>query len=221
MKLHEQISTLRKERSLSQEDVAACLGVSRQAVSKWETGASSPDTENLIGLSSLLGVPLSELVGPASEAEEDPFSAQPPKRRGGLLRFAFGLAICLAVLFCVLWQVERNREEKLELLCHASAVQCLDALRDYDEYGADMYFVSAAGDFRAFMQAYHLLTEDSNRHGEYISLNEVYGCMLCAPGKIDDNISLLVEAMAYLSEDIYNYTGHNLMYDLYIDLRHG
>lgn len=53
---------LRRERGLSQEDLAASLGVSRQAVSKWERAESSPDTDNLIALARLYGVSLDELV---------------------------------------------------------------------------------------------------------------------------------------------------------------
>lgn len=54
MTLGERISNLRKDCGYSQEYVAESLGVSRQAVSKWEKDLSSPDTENLIKLSDLL-----------------------------------------------------------------------------------------------------------------------------------------------------------------------
>ena len=46
----------RKAAGLSQEALAAQLGVSRQAVSKWERSESSPDTDNLIALAALYGV---------------------------------------------------------------------------------------------------------------------------------------------------------------------
>ena len=54
MTLGERIANLRKNCGYSQEYVAESLGVSRQAVSKWEKDLSSPDTENLIKLSELL-----------------------------------------------------------------------------------------------------------------------------------------------------------------------
>ncbi len=54
---------LRKKHHLSQEELAERLGVSRQAVSKWECGESLPDTDNLITISKLYGVSLDELVG--------------------------------------------------------------------------------------------------------------------------------------------------------------
>ncbi len=52
----------RKKHNLSQEDVAEKIGVSRQAVSKWERVEASPDTDNLIALANLYGVSLDELV---------------------------------------------------------------------------------------------------------------------------------------------------------------
>ena len=54
---------LRKNAGLSQEALADKLGVSRQAVSKWECGESLPDTDNLITISKLFGTSLDELVG--------------------------------------------------------------------------------------------------------------------------------------------------------------
>ena len=52
----------RKAFGLSQEELAEKVGVSRQAVSKWERGESSPDTENLIALAKLYNISLDELV---------------------------------------------------------------------------------------------------------------------------------------------------------------
>ena len=48
---------------MTQEFVSETLGVSRQAVSKWETGASDPSTSNLIALANLYGVSSEELLG--------------------------------------------------------------------------------------------------------------------------------------------------------------
>lgn len=71
------IYRLRTERNLSQGDLAEALGVSRQSVSKWETGGSVPDLDKLVKLSQLFGVSLDELVldrkPPCEEApREDP-----------------------------------------------------------------------------------------------------------------------------------------------------
>lgn len=60
----------RRKSGLSQEELAAKLGVSRQAVSKWERAEAEPDTDNLINLSKIYGVTLDELINtdPADSA---------------------------------------------------------------------------------------------------------------------------------------------------------
>ncbi|MEE0571585.1 MAG: helix-turn-helix transcriptional regulator [Collinsella sp.] len=61
----------RKAAGLSQEALAAQLGVSRQAVSKWERSESSPDTDNLIALAALYGVSLDELLYGKAASDAD------------------------------------------------------------------------------------------------------------------------------------------------------
>lgn len=56
MKLSEKILNLRKARNMSQEELADSLGVSRQAVSRWEVGSALPDASNILQLSKLFGV---------------------------------------------------------------------------------------------------------------------------------------------------------------------
>ncbi len=63
---------LRKANGLSQEELAAKIGISRQAVSKWERAEASPDTDNLILLSRLYGVSLDSLLA----TEDEVVSAQ-------------------------------------------------------------------------------------------------------------------------------------------------
>lgn len=60
---------LRRKKGLSQEELADLLGVSRQAVSKWERAEASPDTDNLIYLAKIYGVSLDELLGIQVEKE--------------------------------------------------------------------------------------------------------------------------------------------------------
>ena len=62
MSLAEKIATLRGERKLSQGDLAEKLEVSRQSVSKWETGQSVPELDKLIKLADLFGVSVDQLV---------------------------------------------------------------------------------------------------------------------------------------------------------------
>ena len=60
---------LRKKHGLSQEELADKLGLSRQAVSKWERAEASPDTDNLICLAKLYGVSLDELLSTDEDIE--------------------------------------------------------------------------------------------------------------------------------------------------------
>lgn len=62
MSFAENLKQIRKERDISQEELAELLTASRQAVSKWEQGAGYPEMEKMILLSEKLNVSLDELV---------------------------------------------------------------------------------------------------------------------------------------------------------------
>ena len=62
LEIANRLQKLRKEKGYSQEQLAVELGISRQAVSKWERAEASPDTDNLICLAKLYGVSLDELL---------------------------------------------------------------------------------------------------------------------------------------------------------------
>ena len=70
---------LRKQQGLSQEELAEKLGVSRQAVSKWERSEASPDTDNLIALAKIYGLTLDELVYGEKAGEEKTAPETEPK----------------------------------------------------------------------------------------------------------------------------------------------
>ena len=61
----------RKQHKLSQEELAEKIGVSRQAVSKWERAEAAPDTDNLILLAELYGVSLDELLRGKTDEKEN------------------------------------------------------------------------------------------------------------------------------------------------------
>lgn len=67
----QRLAARRKQAGLSQETLAEQLGVSRQAVSKWERSESSPDTDNLIALAQLYGVSLDDLLYVDDEIKDD------------------------------------------------------------------------------------------------------------------------------------------------------
>lgn len=81
MTLGQRISTYRKQLGISQEALGERLGVSRQAVSKWETDTAAPDMTNLIALAREFGVSVAELTQ-TPEPRDVPTVDVPPSRRG-------------------------------------------------------------------------------------------------------------------------------------------
>lgn len=106
MTLAEKILQLRTAQNLSQGDLAERLEVSRQSVSKWETGQSVPDLDKIIKLADLFGVSVDQLV--REEARSEPERPQPTpepqviyveKRAERTAAQITG--ICLMVLGCI------------------------------------------------------------------------------------------------------------------------
>ena len=62
MKLSEKLQKMRKENNITQEGLTDRLNVTRQAVSKWESGTAYPDTEKLIQISKMFNVSLDDLI---------------------------------------------------------------------------------------------------------------------------------------------------------------
>lgn len=94
--LSERIYTLRRKAGLSQEQLAERVGVSRQAISKWEGGLSVPELEKLRALSEVFGVTLDELVNGDPSVRSEPAESPPvkPESRPGIILCIMGAA-CL------------------------------------------------------------------------------------------------------------------------------
>ena len=71
MKFEEKLIALRKKSGMSQEELSDQLGVSRQAVSRWEVGTTLPDAPNLLKLSDLFGVTVDYLLRDGCESNYD------------------------------------------------------------------------------------------------------------------------------------------------------
>ena len=83
MKLSEKIYYYRKKQGKSQEELAEVLDVSRQAVSKWETGESEPELAKLCALAALFGITVDFLLSeedPREQAPTEPQDTAPPTR---------------------------------------------------------------------------------------------------------------------------------------------
>lgn len=122
MNLQEKLTKLRKEKELSQLEVAEALRVSRQAVSKWEAGSAVPSTDNLKFLSDLYGVTVDYLLDDGADRPEPPEEETregqtPPASRKGFtlerkLIVALSCALALMVAIAVYMAVPREKEEE-------------------------------------------------------------------------------------------------------------
>ena len=77
--LHENLKARRKEKGLTQEELAIRLNVVRQTVSKWESGRSVPDADILMKIADVLDVSISDLLGaelPHDEGQQNEIAAQ-------------------------------------------------------------------------------------------------------------------------------------------------
>ena len=97
MTLGEKISMLRKKEGISQEKLAEIIGVSRQAVTKWENKNANPDTENLIRLAEFFGVSLDELCKNVSKK----INYAP----GHILAF---VSLLILAAYCVIGGITKN-----------------------------------------------------------------------------------------------------------------
>lgn len=101
MKIAEQICRLRTAAGLSQGDLAEKLEVSRQSISKWETGASIPEIDKLVKMSELFGITLDELVtGNAPKSKQEQGKRVTLRQiLGAAMLVLAGLFLAVTVLF--------------------------------------------------------------------------------------------------------------------------
>lgn len=126
MTLDKKLTRLRKREGLSQAEVSEELDVSRQAVTKWETGQSRPSTENLQSLSKLYNVPLEYLldesedelpapapVDPAAESGTGPETQKKEKR--WIRKLVIGAVIVALAACCIFWYRNYIDKDNLNL----------------------------------------------------------------------------------------------------------
>lgn len=134
----ENIRRLRRERNLTQEEVAVHLGISFQAISKWERGDGYPDITMLPTLASYFGVSVDELIGMSEIEKEKRYeavnAAWAENNQSGLHRENVALmrkslkafpndALLLIQLSTSLEKLDGTEEEKAKYLKESIAVQ--------------------------------------------------------------------------------------------------
>lgn len=105
MAFSEKLYELRKQRGLSQEELAEALDVSRQAVSKWESGRALPETGKLLAVSEYFGVSLDELMKEDGrtaqilpDEQNEPEKNEPETKateKGSPRKRSLGLIVCV------------------------------------------------------------------------------------------------------------------------------
>ena len=105
VKVNEKIVSLRKKKGLSQQDLAEALNVSRQAVSRWETGVTIPSSENLKCIGKLFDVSIDFLCSDSVSGKE-----KHRKRIASVLAVvAVGVfLIILAIIYIDPWHVNKK-----------------------------------------------------------------------------------------------------------------
>lgn len=112
MTFGEKLQALRKKQGWTQEELAAKITVSRQALSKWELGAAIPDTENVLQISKLFGVSTDYLLNDEYDSDNDIPAVQTKseiltKRYSGMMYAIIGSIVsaigAAGVLIMAIW----------------------------------------------------------------------------------------------------------------------
>lgn len=119
--LAENLYRLRRQRGLSQEQLAQELGVSRQAISKWEQSSAMPESEKLVLIAQFFGVTLDQLVNDLPETPSKPYIETEKKKS----EFTAGLLLCgTGILGLLFWGLFSLFAPKVsEQISEASTIQ--------------------------------------------------------------------------------------------------
>lgn len=106
MALSDKLYMLRKKSGLSQEQLAEQLSVSRQAISKWESGQSVPESEKLVAISNYFKVSLDYLLKNDNEYEQQSGNSETEtsENANDRTKWLIGIISCLGGIVClILW----------------------------------------------------------------------------------------------------------------------
>ena len=125
MRFMEKLSFLRKQKGMTQMELAEKLDISRQAVSRWEQGISEPSTENLVSIGKLFDVTVDALVnedvqlqtGSAVLVAETEETEIPEKRSKYSILKIIGIvifAITVILVVCIGWGKDKKNPKPME-----------------------------------------------------------------------------------------------------------
>ena len=165
MSLGENIKNRREELKLSQEYVADQLGVSRQAVSKWETGMSEPTASNLIRLAEVFEMNLSELVDSHEKhKEQSTYEKKQNGKKPNLILRANLIKIAIIAQVAFLF----NCTSAIYQLRHP------DFPNKDLHYGALIFFIVLLALSSIWMASNHRFESDKNQRRKNINIELAY-----------------------------------------------
>lgn len=147
MKFGEKLQLLRKARGLSQEALAEQVGVTRQAVSKWELGDATPDLENVVALAQFFGVSTDYLLLSAEQEEGGMEASASIRRRdaGFVHRLIGWISLGFSSLsWLVIWVLSTMIQAKEQLEVYNPNADCYELI------------TRVSYSFRGFVQTYRL-----------------------------------------------------------------
>lgn len=128
MTLHTKLISLRKQKGLTQMDLAQKLNVSRQAISRWEVGAAVPSTDNLKVLAELYGVQIDYLLNDEIKVDAEkeqgskniPIESEPAQnnvRRKPLVLFVMAVVVVIVVLLLIFVPINGHQDQSIPMEC--------------------------------------------------------------------------------------------------------
>ncbi len=137
-------------------------------------------------------------------------------------RFEVILIVCLSIstlTFALLWQNQKNNKDDIRALAQAGAADACTHFAEYQTDGCESSYWYGVAAFRSFQQAYHSLTEGTNKAVNYTFCNEVYGYLVLSPEISQSHISEIIETMRILSLDVEDENGYIRMSELRSSLK--
>ncbi len=125
MHFAEKLLHLRKREGLSQEELAAELGVSRQAVSRWEMGSAIPDAPNLLHISKRFGVTVDSLLDEGSP--EIPATAGAGQKQRAVVLLLIGLQALACLCGLAGWLTQSERTVWIGLALNLAGIVAFEA----------------------------------------------------------------------------------------------
>lgn len=108
MNISERITRLRKARGITQEELAEVIGVSRQAVSKWESEQSAPDLDKIVALSEYFGVTTDYILKGVEVSPPEPSTGEKKENAATFVGVSTMLNFLGLFITCITWHVVQS-----------------------------------------------------------------------------------------------------------------